>query len=262
MKKVFLSFVILVSGAFICHSCNLISSAGYNSKGLPTPDSRNELAPSQMQVDHSTWDKLLKKHVKKDGMVDYKGFQKDRGLLDQYLKMLSSLQPNENWNRDELLAYYINLYNAYTVDLILRNYPVKSIKDISGAWTKEFVKVGNKEISLGTIENSLLRKMDEPRIHFAINCASISCPKLLDEAYTSKAIEKQLERVTTEFINSNENEINPSNPKVSSIFDWYKNDLTEDGTLIDYINNYTEQKINSNAKLTYKNYNWDLNESK
>ena len=262
MKKVFLSFLILVSGAFICQSCNLISSAGFNSKGLPTPDSANTSAGAEDKVDHSGWDQLLKKHVDGDGMVDYKGFQKDRPALDKYLKMLSSMQPDDTWNRDQLLAYYINLYNAYTVDLILRNYPTKSIKDISGAWTKEFVKIGNKEISLGAIENSLLRKMDEPRIHFAINCASISCPKLINEAYTSENIEKQLEKATNEFINSDKNEISASILKLSSIFDWYKNDFTENGSLIEYINQYSEVKINSNAQVDYKNYDWNLNEAK
>ena len=262
MKKVFLSFLILVSGAFICQSCNLISSAGFNSKGLPTPDSANTSAAAEDKVDHSGWDQLLKKHVDDDGMVDYKGFQKDRPALDKYLKMLSSIQPDDTWNRDQLLAYYINLYNAYTVDLILRNYPTNSIKDISGAWTKEFVKIGNKEISLGAIENSLLRKMDEPRIHFAINCASISCPKLINEAYTSENIEKQLEKATNEFINSDKNEISASQLKLSSIFDWYKNDFTENGSLIEYINQYSEVKINSNAQVDYKNYDWNLNEAK
>ena len=265
MKKLILFFTILMSGVMFA-SCNLISSAGFNSKGLPTPDvkdaARAGVENDQPKVDHGTWNELLKKYVQEDGMVNYQGFKKDRENLDEYLKMLSEQDPDDSWSTNEVLAYYINLYNAYTVDLILRNYPVKSIKDIKGAWTNEFIKIGNKEISLGGIENSLLRKMNEPRIHFAINCASISCPKLLNEAYTADKIEEQLEKVTREFINSDKNEISQNPVKLSSIFDWYKKDFQDNGTVIDYINQYSNTKINSGASISYKEYNWNLNEAK
>lgn len=244
-------------------SCNLISSAGLNAKGLPTPDASEQTSSEKDPViDHSAWNNLLKKHVNASGMVDYKGFKNDRSKLDEYLKLLSSQEPSKDWGANELLAYYINLYNAYTVDLILRNYPVKSIKDIDSPWTSEFIKVGDTEISLGGIENSILRKMNEPRIHFAINCASISCPKLLNEAYTADKIEEQLEKVTMEFINSDKNEISKNSAKLSSIFDWYKKDFKENGTLIEYINQYSNTKINSGANISYKEYNWNLNEAK
>lgn len=265
MKKLFLSFAILISGACMFASCNLISSAGLNSKGLPTPDASEQSSTdnSEQIVDHSIWDELLKKHVKENGLVDYKGFKNDRKKLDKYLKVLSSKNPSEDWGANELLAYYINLYNAYTVDLILRNYPVKSIKDIDSPWTEEFVKVGDTEISLGGIENSVLRKMNEPRIHFAINCASISCPKLMNWAYTADKIDKQLDQATKEFINSDKNEISANSAKLSSIFDWYKKDYTESGmSIIEYVNQYSNTKINSGTKITYKDYNWDLNEAK
>lgn len=262
MKKVFLSLAVLISGACMFASCNLISSAGLDSKGLPTPDASQEsVQDADPVLDHSVWNNLLQKHVSKNGMVDYKGFKSDRAKLDNYLKMLSSQEPTKDWSNNELLAYYINLYNAYTVDLILRNYPVKSIKDISSPWTKEFIKVGDTEISLGGIENSILRKMNEPRIHFAINCASISCPKLLNEAYTAAEIEEQLERVTREFINSDKNEISENSAKLSSIFDWYKKDFKEDGSVIDYINKYSETRIKPGASISYKEYDWNLNEA-
>jgi len=251
--------------AFILYSCNLISAAGLSSAGQPTKEVNGDLtsttANSAENVDHSAWDALLKKHVNSAGMVDYEGFQKDRAKLDSYLEKLSSYNPDDKWSVQELLAYYINLYNAYTVELILNNYPVKSIKDIDGAWTKAIVPVGNRELSLGGIENGVLRKMNEPRIHFAINCASMSCPKLLNEAYTAAKINEQLDRATREFVNSDKNDITASNPKVSSIFDWYKSDFITDKTptVIDYINQYSKTKINKGATLTYKNYDWNLN---
>lgn len=264
MKKFVLSFVILISGACMFASCNLISSAGFNSKGLPTPEVNEDLEESpQVKVDHELWNGLLQKHVDGNGMVNYAGFKKDREQLDEYLELLSGQKPGEDWSSAEILAYYINLYNAYTVDLILRNYPVKSIKDINGAWTREFVRIGDTEISLGGIENSLLRKMNEPRIHFAINCASISCPKLLNEAYTPAKIESQLEKVTREFINSDKNRISKNSVELSKIFDWYKGDFTEnDRTLIQYVNQYSDIKINSDASVSFLEYDWDLNEAK
>lgn len=264
MKKFILSSIILISCVFGSASCNLISSAGFNSKGLPTPQVNDELSlesQTSVKLDHSKWTELLQKHVQPNGLVDYSGFEKDREKLNEYLEMLSSQNPAESWSNAELLAYYINLYNAYTVDLILKNYPVESIKDIHGAWTDAFVQVGETNISLGGLENSILRKMNEPRIHFAINCASISCPKLINEAYTAENIDKQLEKVTRDFINSDKNDISSDSAKLSSIFEWYKGDYTENGlTLIEYINQYSETKMKPEADISYKDYNWDLND--
>ncbi|TBW29914.1 DUF547 domain-containing protein [Gramella sp. KN1008] len=266
MKQLILSFAILISGAFAFASCNLISSAGFNSKGLPTPDVEDEIAmdvESAVQIDHSVWNALLQEYVTEDGWVDYKGFKTDRQKLDQYLTMLSDQSPADSWSTAELLAYYINLYNAYTVDLILRNYPLKSIKDLNGPWTREFIRVGDTRISLGGLEHSILRKMNEPRIHFAINCASVSCPKLMNEAFTAENIEEQLEKATRQFINSDKNEISEKSVKLSSIFDWYKGDFTEDGqSLIEYVNRYSNIRINSDASVSFKDYDWNLNEAK
>ncbi|SRX54358.1 DUF547 domain-containing protein [Aequorivita sp. CIP111184] len=253
---------------FTMQSCNLLSAAGVSSQGQPTKEVKTELtsttANSAVNLDHTQWDKLLKKYVNNAGLVDYKGFKNDKAKLDDYLKMLSEKNPADDWSVQELLAYYINLYNAATVKLIVENYPTKSIKDIDGAWTKGRVTVGNKELSLGGIENGILRKMNEPRIHFAINCASISCPKLINEAYTAAKINEQLDRAVKEFINSDKNDISASNPKISSIFDWYQKDFKVDGkqNVIGFINQYSKTKINTGATIAYKDYNWDLNEQK
>ncbi|SRX74410.1 DUF547 domain-containing protein [Aequorivita antarctica] len=267
MKTIF-NLVAILFIAFSLQSCNLISAAGFSSQGQPTKEVGANLASttanSAVNVDHSEWNNLLKKYVNKEGLVDYKGFKSDSAKLNAYLKLLSEQNPTNDWSVQELLAYYINLYNAATVKLIVENYPVKSIKDIDGPWTKGRVAVGDNNLSLGGIENGILRKMNEPRIHFAINCASISCPKLLDEAYTAAKINEQLDRVTKSFINSAENDISANNPKLSSIFDWYQKDFTVNGKtdVIGYINQYSKTKINSGVALTYKNYDWNLNEQK
>ncbi len=264
--KMALNLASLFFLAFLLQSCNLLSAAGIGSQGQPTKEVNNELtsttANSAVNIDHSQWDKLLKKYVNSQGMVDYKGFKNDDAKLDEYLQMLSENKPIDKWSVQELLAYYINLYNAATIKLIVENYPVKSIKDIDGAWTKGRVSVGEKMLSLGGIENGILRKMNEPRIHFAINCASLSCPKLLDEAYTAAKINEQLDRATKEFINSDKNDISAGNPKVSAIFDWYAKDYKMNGKqdVIGFINKYSNMKISPGATLSYKNYNWELNE--
>ena len=251
---------------FACTSCSLFTAAGITSQGQPTKEVDGKLtsttANSAVNIDHSAWDKLLKKYVNDKGFVDYKGFKTDEAKLKDYLTMLSKNEPNDDWSVQELLAYYINLYNAATIQLIIENYPTKSIKDIKSPWTKSFVKVGDRKLSLGGIENGVLRKMDEPRIHFAINCASFSCPKLRREAYTAAKINEQLDVATKEFINGDKNEISENNPKLSKIFDFYTGDFKIIGKkdLIAYINQYSNTKINPNTKYTFLEYDWSLNE--
>lgn len=266
--KPILKIVVITLITITFQSCTLFTAVGIGSQGQPVKKVQLPLqsttASSAVNVDHSEWDQLLKKHVDKDGLVNYMGFKQDKAALDNYLSMLSTQEPTKQWSVQELLAYYINLYNAYTVDLILDNYPVKSIKDINSPWIRGIVPIGKNILSLGGIENGILRKMKEPRIHFAINCASISCPNLLNEAYTASKINEQLDKASWNFVNGDKNELNANNLKLSSIFDWYAKDFTVNGepNVIAYINQYSEVKINSEAPIKYLEYNWKLNEKK
>lgn len=212
-------------------------------------------------IDHAQWNTLLQKHVSKSGNVDYKGFQKDSKQLQSYLDLLAANVPTKSWSKNAVLAYWINTYNAYTVKLILDNYPVKSIKDISNPWGKKFFTLGAKKYSLEEVEHEILRKMDEPRIHFAINCASFSCPNLLNEAYTEAKVEKQLESVAKSFVNDKtKNTITANKIEISEIFSWFSGDFKTKGTLIDFLNQYSTVKINSKASVKFKTYNWSLND--
>lgn len=259
------TFIFSIFLVFTLSSCDL-TTAGVGNQGLPIKEvdvKLHSVMPNfDNKVDHNDWGVLLKKYVNDKGFVNYKGFKKDHDKLKAYLAKLSKNPPSTEWSVQELLAYYINLYNAATVDLILDNYPLKSIKDISRPWAKGFVTIGDKIVSLNTIEHGILRKMNEPRIHFAINCASFSCPKLLRDAFTAAKIEEQLESATVEFINSNQNDISKNNPKLSKIFDFYTSDFKVNGKtdLIGYINQYSTIKINPKAKYTFKDYDWSLNE--
>jgi hypothetical protein len=114
---------------------------------------------------------------------------------------------------------------------------------------------------LGEIEHKILRKMNEPRIHFAINCASFSCPNLANEAYTEDKLEQQLTHVTKRFINDNsKNTIATNKADISQLFDWFSGDFKKNGSVIDFINKYSKVQINAKAKISYKEYNWNLNE--
>jgi hypothetical protein len=221
---------------------------------------------------HQIWDQLVKTHVKPNGMVDYKGFIREKAKLESYLKLLSENAPDrKTWSKNQQLAYWINAYNAFTVKLIVDNYPTKSIRDlgpklkiplIKDVWHYKFFKIGGVETSLDEIEHSIIRKeFDEPRIHFAINCASVSCPPLLNEAFTPEKLESQLQKVAIGFINDpTRNKITPDNAQISSIFSWFQGDFTKKGSLIDFLNRYSKVKIKPNAKISHLNYNWSLNE--
>lgn len=231
-----------------------------NSK-IPTAAYQTSTAVTAPTNNHAKWNVLLQKNVSKNGIVNYKSFQKDSNQLQSYLNELSANVPTKAWSKNATLAYWINVYNAYTVRLILDNYPLKSIKDISDPWGKKFFSLGNKKYSLEEIEHEILRKMDEPRIHFAINCASFSCPNLLNEAYTEEKLEQQLVAVSKSFINDKtKNSISPNKIEISKIFDWFAGDFKKKGSMIDFLNQYSTVKINTKAKINYKDYNWNLNE--
>ena len=228
------------------------------------PPSRVKEASYSKIPSHKKWDTLLQKNVKQNGDVDYKSFLMDISNLQEYLNYLKDNPPAKNWSKNHKLAYYINLYNAGTVKLILGNYPIKSIKDINSPWSKKIIYIGKNKFSLGYIEHNILRKMNEPRIHFAINCASYSCPKLLNKAYITDSLKEQLTTATKGFIEDvNKNNLTGKKIYLSKIFKWYKSDFTDSGgSLTDYINKYSEIKISSEAEVGYFDYNWSLNEAK
>ena len=226
-------------------------------------------------VKHEAWTQLVKKHVNNEGLVDYKGFIKDKEMLQNYLDFLTANPPGEKWSRNDQIAYWLNAYNAFTIKLITDHYPVKSIKDlgpkkqiifINTPWDKKFFKIGNNTMSLNRIEHRILRKIyNEPRIHFALNCASISCPKLRREAYEGSKLDEQLTDQAKEFMSDpKKNQPNATKPKLSSIFEFYGRDMTKwsGKSLIDYINQYSPVKMKEDAAIEYLTYNWKLNEQK
>lgn len=228
----------------------------------------------QAQPTHKDLDTLLKKYVDAQGGVDYKAFKSDEVALNDYLVSMMIDPPVSDWNNDEKLAYWINVYNALTIQLILKYYPVESIKDIGSAiqipyintpWDIECFEIENgEELSLNNIEHGIIRKdFDEPRIHFALVCAAISCPKLLNEAYDPAKLDAQLTAQTQAFLaDTNKNKISTDRLELSKLFSWYGGDFRENGTLVDFLNLYTNVKINAKAKTSFLDYDWRLNEKK
>ena len=239
---------------------------------------------SSEPISHAVFDSLLQKHVTPEGAVNYKGFIQDSVQFDNYLTLLKNNHPNKkNWSRDEQLAYWINAYNAFTVKLIIDHYPVKSIKDIksgigfvNSVWDIKFFKIEGQEYDLNNIEHSIIRKeFDEPRIHFAVNCASYSCPRLRNEAFTAERLEEQLEDQARKFFNDKRKNDIISEDKIvlSSILKWYSTDFTNKGiisrvfggkgrtlNLIKFVNPYVDIDIRRDAEIEFMDYRWDLNE--
>jgi len=226
--------------------------------------SEEDLADANINAlpDHTVWNDLTKKYVTGDGSVDYKRFKSNKKAIEKYIETLTIEGPRDNWSYNVRLAYWINLYNAVTVNLILDNYPLKSIMDINGgkAWDLKLINLAGEDLSLNDIEHNIIRKrFNEPRIHFAVNCAAKSCPKLLNEAFLPEMLERQLEKQTNYFIhNKDKNHISDEKLDISSIFDWYGSDF---GDVKTFIGKY-EPSINSELAVSFQEYDWSLNELK
>jgi Protein of unknown function, DUF547 len=219
-------------------------------------------------VDHKLFDMLLKKYVA-SGIVDYNGLKKEESVLDTYLAILEKVKP-DNLSRNEQFAFYINLYNAWTIKLILRGYPdIESIKDMGSLfkspWKKKIVRTNKGVVTLDYVEHEMLRPVfKDPRVHFAINCAAKSCPPLRAEAYRGDILEDQLNDSTISFMNDPQNNyLEGETLYISKIFDWFEEDFNGvHGFFLTYARgNFKKQleKIGDKIEISHLDYNWDLN---
>lgn len=230
------------------------------------------------RIDHSPWNGLLKKYVNETGHIDYSGLknsQADMKVLDNYLASLSSASRTKAASREHQLAFWINAYNALTVKGILREYPTTTIRnhtDENGGynvWKHLLLPVGSSQISLDAIEHQVLRKMSEPRIHFAIVCASHSCPRLLNQAYVAENLENQLTLNTKNFFANTENfQYNAATNqiKISAIMQWFATDFgANQAAQLNFIAPYlpTQEAYKAakqnTASVSHLEYSWALN---
>ena len=237
-------------------------------------------ADSDKTVDHEPWNRFLEKYLSAGPtgihLMDYRGVSaRDKSRLQQYLETLQSL-PVSSYSRDEQFAYWVNLYNARTVALILEHYPVDSIRDITygwfsfGPWDEKLVSVEDEKLSLNDIEHRILRPIwQDNRIHYAVNCASMGCPNLALTAYTADNAESLLEQGAKSYINHPRGvTIEGGNITASKIYDWYSVDFGDSKeSLINhwlkYANPALQQQLESldeAADWDYR-YDWSLNEA-
>lgn len=235
-------------------------------------------ASSTVTVDHSTWDRLLKRYVidHNDGVtrVSYSAFSNaDEKSLIAYIEELESIAVS-TLNRPEQFAYWVNLYNALTVALIVQTYPVETIRDIDispgffsdGPWGKKLVSIEGEELSLDDIEHRVLRPIwKDPRIHYAVNCASIGCPNLWPEALTPANAEPYLDHAAKAYVNHPRGaSVENGRLRVSSIYTWFQEDFggTDQGVikhLLQYAEGDLKAGLQSVSSISSDRYDWSLN---
>ena len=239
-------------------------------------------ATSAQPIDHAAWDRLLKTYVRPgaDGLnrVDYAAFKRDgQAALKDYIAKLEAVDP-ATLPRPEQFALLANLYNAKTADIVLDHYPVKSIRDISlgggllgvftgGPWKAKALEMKGVELSLDDIEHGMLRPVfKDPRVHYAVNCASVGCPNLGTEAFTGAQLDAQLDAAARAYVNHPRGaDPKPDGLVVSSIYDWYQQDFggSEDG-VIAHLKTYADpalaQKLEGTTSIADYAYDWSLND--
>ncbi|MDH1932811.1 DUF547 domain-containing protein [Pseudomonas sp. GD03696] len=238
---------------------------------------------------HFQWSTLLAKHVTwiNRGVAseaDYLGFKQDEVALKRYLTNLSNVTRDQydGWSREQQLSFLINSYNAFTVKLIIEHYPVASIKDIGGLfsspWKQAFIPLLGKTLTLDQLEHALIQapgKFDDPRIHFAVNCASVGCPALRPRAFVASRLHAQLEDSQRRFLSDRSRNRFDSERgvyQISKIFDWYGEDFAKRwGSLEEYLSQHSslltdhERQSQLSARSTeieYLDYDWSLNKAR
>lgn len=236
------------------------------------------LAGRAAYAGNTGWNDFLQQYVH-DGRVDYAAVQGHPEELESIFKSFASVSAEEfeRISREEKIAYWINLYNFLVIRTIVQNYPIRSgfswkkvvypsnsIQQIANVWKRPVLKVRGRELSLDAIEHEILRaKFHEPRIHFALVCASIGCPVLRSEAYEGMRLDEQLEDQVKQFLSDPEKFRYDENRRVvylSPIFKWFEEDFEKAGGAVAFINRYLQTPVSSKANTFWLDYDWSLND--
>jgi len=247
---------------------------------------------ARAEFDHGPWGQLLERHVKvlderSTTQVDYAGMAADHEQLTAYLDQLAAVSQAQfdGWTEPDRLAFLINVYNAWTVDYILTDYPdLDSIRDLGSlfrsAWSRPVVDLFGEQVTLDHVEHELIRGPDgygEPRIHFAVNCASVGCPALRWEPYIGDRLEEQLESATRLFLaDRSRNRLDGNTLRVSQIFNWYEEDFEQGwrGTdtvgqflarytdSLDLPDNVVDELESGDFRIRFLSYDWSLNNAR
>ncbi|MEF1308497.1 DUF547 domain-containing protein [Vibrio mytili] len=221
-------------------------------------------------VSHQEWQQILDNYLVTQGentLFRYRSVSTaDQTKLKRYIQRLSNLDPRQ-YRKAEQYAYWVNLYNALTVDLILDHYPIQSITKLGGLfsfgpWDDEVVSINGKSLTLNDIEHRILRPIwQDPRTHYAVNCASLGCPNLQQQAFTANNTQVLLDNAAKAFINSDKGvSIQGNNAQLSSIYDWFAADFGGEAQVFDHIRKYAPQYNSFSGRVTY-DYDWSLNQA-
>ena len=226
--------------------------------------------------DHAAFDELLERHVRPDGegynRVDYAGLREDHAALDAYLDALTAVSP-ASLSRDEAHAYWINLYNAKTLDVVLDHYPVESIRRINlggalfkpGPWSKEILSVDGVELTLDDVEHRIVRAIfEDPMSHYGLNCASFSCPNIMADAYTGENVDALLEESGRQYVGHDRGvEVRDGRITASKIYKWYADDFGGEDALKAHWAALAEGEKAAAieaAEISRYRYDWSLND--
>lgn len=264
----------------------LTSCTGYsNSSTTIAQEQKQESSVVAAQpLNEEDYAEVLKEYVDSSGRVDYEKLKNNRQKLDKFNAAIGFVSPNtyESWTDKEKIAFLINAYNSLTLEAIVDNYPTKSIRDIPGVWDRRKFRVVGQEMTLNDIEHQILRKeFNEPRIHMALVCASIGCPKLRTEPYTGEKLNAQLDEQTRVFLSIPDNfriDRDSKRVYVSSILKWFGEDFEKsygkkenfenlngkETAFLNFISRYLspaegEYLTQGGYKVSYLDYDWSLN---
>lgn len=199
-----------------------------------------------------------------DGKVKYAAIKSNPEALNAVLVSAKGITVSKS-DAATYKAFWINAYNLLVIDGIVKNYPLKSPLDVAGFFDKTKHVVGGKSTTLNGIENDLLRAQfpTEARFHFVLVCAGLGCPPIINTAYKPKALESQLQKQTILALNNpNFIKVNKNKAQISKLFEWYKGDFEQKGSIVDFINTYRKEHLPVNTKISYYPYDWSLNEAK
>ena len=224
----------------------------------------------QAQAWTGEYNRLLSKYVTKSGVkyAAWKGNAADVAALEQVTDGVA--KDTVPGSKNEKLAFYINAYNANILAEVLKLYPIESVTKVGGLpfsfFTSKRITIAGEKMSFNHLEKDVVRPLGEPRVHFALNCASASCPPLRDKAYAGGKLDADLDAMTAPFVNTNPKGIQVSDggkvANVSKIFDWYKEDFQKAGSTVGFINKYRKEPLDKDAKISFQEYDWSLNAAK
>ena len=213
------------------------------------------------KMNYTAYSEFLSKHISFTGNVDYAKIKENQAQLTTIIQSFEKTSPEKIWEKNEKLAYWINAYNAYTLQLVVNYYPIKSTNEIKDIYKINFIEYKGIKISLDYVEHEILKSLEDPRYHFVINCAANGSPILNNEAIEPATIDRQMNNAARLFLNDgSKNLITESTANLSKIFDWYAGEFVTIKPFIEFVNQFSVNKVTEKTEIKFNEFNWSLNQ--